>query len=154
MEVWIRCSHLIILSLSPCLSYRAKPDSKDVLPKGIPFPETELPESKLRKVASPKLPKTVPYLWRQVFYSPYMEIMPAALWHICTFTAIRFVSNIVTRLETVSEYPRYLFILKVPQDYNGILNTMLQLYSIHFTEPLNSYFITEDMTLAPSTVVD
>ncbi len=97
----MRYSFLIILSLSPCLSHRAKPNSKDILPKGIPFPETELPESKLCKVASSKLPETLPYFWRQVYnptYSTYDTTLrfgkiPAA----GHFTAFLFVSKIMTR---------------------------------------------------------
>lgn len=49
------------------LAYRAEPNSQDILPKGIPHPETEFSESKLREVASAELQKTLPYLWRQVF---------------------------------------------------------------------------------------
>ncbi|KAF3851214.1 hypothetical protein F7725_012986 [Dissostichus mawsoni] len=47
-------------------SHIVKPNRKNILPKGISFPETELPESKLCQVASPELPKTLPYLWRQM----------------------------------------------------------------------------------------
>lgn len=110
----MRYSLLIILSLCPCLSYRAKPNSKDILPKGISFPETELPEGKLCKVASPKLPKTLPYFWRQVFNPPHLEILsvhhqlirfgklPAAAagGHIWNFTAFLFISKIMRRLVT------------------------------------------------------
>lgn len=49
---------------------RVKPNSENFLPKGIPFPETELSESKLCKVASPELQETLPHLRRQVLNSP------------------------------------------------------------------------------------
>lgn len=92
-EVRIRCSLLIIiLSLSHCLSYRAKPNSKDILPKRVPFTETELPESKLCKMASTKLPKTISYLWRQVSNSPYAMLLLQTHLLLCLF-----LSEIVTK---------------------------------------------------------
>lgn len=65
---------VLIICVFTGLAYRAKPNSKDVLPKGISVPETELPESKLCKVASSKLQKTLPDLWRQVFCSHTMKL--------------------------------------------------------------------------------
>lgn len=73
------------IEFAHCLSYRAKPNSKDILPKGIPFTETELPESKLCKMASTKLPKTVSYLWRQVSNSSYVEIISQTHLQLCLF---------------------------------------------------------------------
>lgn len=66
----VRCSLLIILGLSQHPSGRTKPNRKGILSKGIPLSETELPESKLCKVASTKLQEALPYLRRQVFKSP------------------------------------------------------------------------------------
>lgn len=60
----------VTLQLSFCSYFnRAEPNSKNLLPKGIPFPETEFSESKLCKVASPELQETLPNLWRQVLDS-------------------------------------------------------------------------------------
>lgn len=59
----MRCL-VMIIKLS--LAYRAEPNSKDFLPKGVPFSETEFSEGKLCEVASPKLQETLPHLWRQV----------------------------------------------------------------------------------------
>lgn len=71
VEVWIRCSALII---NLPLASRAESNSKDILPKGIPFQKTEFSESKLCKVASPELQKIIPYLWRQVVFYLILHI--------------------------------------------------------------------------------
>lgn len=42
---------------------RTKPNHEDVFPQGIPFQETNLPESKLCQVASAELP-ALPHLWQ------------------------------------------------------------------------------------------
>ena len=63
------CNMLIFANSKfiPFLPSRSQPNCKDILPKGIPLPETKLSESKLCKMASSKLQKTLPHIWRQVF---------------------------------------------------------------------------------------
>lgn len=53
MEVWVKMFTCDNIEYVPSSFFdRAKPNRKDVLPKGVPIPEAELPESELREVAT------------------------------------------------------------------------------------------------------
>lgn len=130
VAVGMRCSCLIRFCLSLRLSYRAKPNSEDVLSKRISFPETELPESQLCKVASPKLPKNIPYLWRHVFNYPAMQDTFIRLGKVAVGLVKCFVKYIDKSCDRVN-YTFYPIILKIPECFNG---TNMTLYSIENTD--------------------